>query len=136
MDADLGPIYLRVQTWAPFRLQFYCNGHNWLARQLAAGQLIPVLDRPDRTRTWRQQPGNRANRHPVHLESNLRTACALAFPSATQADIDAMIEDAMAESRAQTMHAAAPAPSAGHLVPPPSGWPQTPSHFPGSHNTA
>src|SRR6266700_8428320 len=20
--------------WCPFRLQFYCNGHNWLARQL------------------------------------------------------------------------------------------------------
>jgi hypothetical protein len=25
-----------VPTWCPFRLQFYCNGHNWLARQLAA----------------------------------------------------------------------------------------------------
>jgi hypothetical protein len=34
MDADLGLIYLRVPTWSPFRLQFYCNGHNWLARQL------------------------------------------------------------------------------------------------------
>jgi hypothetical protein len=36
MDADLGLIYLRVPTWCPFRLQFYCNGHGWLARQLAA----------------------------------------------------------------------------------------------------
>jgi hypothetical protein len=36
MDADFGLIYLRVPTWAPFRLQFYCNGHSWLARQLAA----------------------------------------------------------------------------------------------------
>jgi Fe-S cluster biogenesis protein NfuA len=36
MDADLGLIYLRVPTWAPFRLQFYCNGHSWLARQLMA----------------------------------------------------------------------------------------------------
>jgi len=35
MDAKLGLIYLRVPTWAPFRLQFYCNGHNWLARKLA-----------------------------------------------------------------------------------------------------
>ncbi len=25
---------MRVPTWCPFRLQFYCNGHNWLARQL------------------------------------------------------------------------------------------------------
>jgi hypothetical protein len=36
MDADLGLIYLRVPTWAPFRLQFYCNGHSWLARRLTA----------------------------------------------------------------------------------------------------
>ena len=36
LDARFGLIYLRVPTWAPFRLQFYCNGHNWLARQLTA----------------------------------------------------------------------------------------------------
>jgi hypothetical protein len=36
MDSELGLVYLRVPTWAPFRLQFYCNGHGWLARQLAA----------------------------------------------------------------------------------------------------
>jgi hypothetical protein len=29
-----GLCYLRVPTWCPFRLQFYCNGHIWLARQL------------------------------------------------------------------------------------------------------
>src|ERR1700740_2720598 len=34
IDAELGLIYLRVPTWCPFRLQFYCNGHSWLARQL------------------------------------------------------------------------------------------------------
>ena len=33
-DAELGLCYLRVPTWAPFRLQFYCNGHNVLAAQL------------------------------------------------------------------------------------------------------
>lgn len=31
---DLGLCYLRVPTWAPFRLQFYCNGHNRLAALL------------------------------------------------------------------------------------------------------
>jgi hypothetical protein len=31
---DLGLCYLRVPTWAPFRLQFYYNGHNQLASQL------------------------------------------------------------------------------------------------------
>jgi hypothetical protein len=36
VDAALGLIYLRVPTWSPFRLQFYCNGHSWLARQLTA----------------------------------------------------------------------------------------------------
>ena len=36
MDAELGLVYLRVPTWAPFRLQFYCNGHSWLARRMTA----------------------------------------------------------------------------------------------------
>ncbi|MBM4093966.1 MAG: MarR family transcriptional regulator [Planctomycetes bacterium] len=31
---DLGLCYLRVPTWAPFRLQFYFNGHNALAVKL------------------------------------------------------------------------------------------------------
>jgi hypothetical protein len=35
IDPELGLCYLRVPTWAPFRLQFYCNGHNVLAAQLA-----------------------------------------------------------------------------------------------------
>jgi hypothetical protein len=34
IDEELGLCYLRVPTWSPFRLQFYCNGHNWLANQL------------------------------------------------------------------------------------------------------
>jgi hypothetical protein len=34
IDKALGLCYLRVPTWAPFRLQFYCNGHQVLARQL------------------------------------------------------------------------------------------------------
>ncbi len=34
IDEDLGLCYLRVPTWAPFRLQFYFNAHNWLARRL------------------------------------------------------------------------------------------------------
>lgn len=34
ITAELGLCYLRVPTWSPFRLQFYCNGHNLLARRL------------------------------------------------------------------------------------------------------
>jgi hypothetical protein len=36
IDEELGLCYLRLPTWAPFRLQFYFNGHNWLAAQLKA----------------------------------------------------------------------------------------------------
>lgn len=34
IDPTLGLCYLRLPTWCPFRLQFYFNGHNWLAAQL------------------------------------------------------------------------------------------------------
>lgn len=34
IDPEYGLCYLRVPTWMPFRLQFYCNGHNYLANQL------------------------------------------------------------------------------------------------------
>lgn len=35
IDQELGLCYLRIPTWSPFRLQFYFNGHNLLARQLS-----------------------------------------------------------------------------------------------------
>jgi len=34
IDEEFGLCHLRVPTWSPFRLQFYCNGHNWLASEL------------------------------------------------------------------------------------------------------
>ena len=34
IDEQLGLCYLRVPTWCPFRLQFYFNGHAWLANKL------------------------------------------------------------------------------------------------------
>ena len=34
IDEEFGLCYLRVPTWCPFRLQFYLNGHNWLATKL------------------------------------------------------------------------------------------------------
>lgn len=34
IDEEYGLCYLRVPTWCPFRLQFYFNGHNWLANRL------------------------------------------------------------------------------------------------------
>lgn len=35
IDKEYGLCYLRVPTWCPFRLQFYCNGHNLLAAKLS-----------------------------------------------------------------------------------------------------
>ncbi len=34
IDAEYGLCYLRIPTWAPFRLQFYLNGHNWLEKRM------------------------------------------------------------------------------------------------------
>jgi hypothetical protein len=45
IDEDLGLCYVRVPTWCPFRLQFYCNGHSYLARQLTQCKIeYRVLD--------------------------------------------------------------------------------------------
>ena len=35
LDARLGLIHVRVQTWAPFTIQVYVNGHDDVARQMA-----------------------------------------------------------------------------------------------------
>jgi hypothetical protein len=39
IDPMVGLCYLRVPTWCPFRLQFYCNGHGWLAQKLRAKRI-------------------------------------------------------------------------------------------------
>jgi len=45
IDEDLGLCSLRVPTWCPFRLQFYCNGHSVLARQMSKRNIeYRVLD--------------------------------------------------------------------------------------------
>ncbi len=50
IDAECGLCYPRVPTWAPFRLQFYGNGHHWLAGQLRqAGIVVEPLDNMFRT---------------------------------------------------------------------------------------
>ncbi len=45
IDEQFGLCYVRVPTWAPFRLQVYFNGHAWLACQLCqAGIGFEMLD--------------------------------------------------------------------------------------------
>lgn len=39
LDPQLGLIHVRLQTWAPFTLQVYCNGHDFLAQQMSRLQL-------------------------------------------------------------------------------------------------
>lgn len=34
IDPDFGLMYVRLQTWFPYTVQVYVNGHDWLARQL------------------------------------------------------------------------------------------------------
>jgi hypothetical protein len=39
IDPELGLCYVRVPTWAPYRLQVYFNGHHWLASRLKAARI-------------------------------------------------------------------------------------------------
>src|SRR5271165_4037304 len=34
VDKELGPMHVRLQTWAPFTCQVYANGHDFVARRL------------------------------------------------------------------------------------------------------
>lgn len=43
IDSVLGLCYLRVPTWCPFRLQFYCNGHALLAARLRKARVLFTL---------------------------------------------------------------------------------------------
>jgi len=36
MDREFGLMHVKLQTWFPFTVQVYVNGHDWLARKLAA----------------------------------------------------------------------------------------------------
>lgn len=35
LDPEFGRIHVRIETWFPFTIQIYVNGHDWLAQQLA-----------------------------------------------------------------------------------------------------
>ena len=39
IDKELGLCYFRIPTWAPFRAQFYMNGHNWLETKLCKNSI-------------------------------------------------------------------------------------------------
>jgi len=35
LDPQCGLVYLRLQTWFPYTMQVYVNGHDWLAREMS-----------------------------------------------------------------------------------------------------
>lgn len=39
LDARLGFMHVRLETWFPFAIQVYVNGHDWLAQQMTAKQM-------------------------------------------------------------------------------------------------
>ena len=39
LDPQFGLIHVRLQTWLPFTVQVYVNGHEWLAQQMVRQQL-------------------------------------------------------------------------------------------------
>src|SRR5262249_59868842 len=56
LDREFGLIHVRLQTWLPFTVQVYVNGHEWLAQQMAHQKLgfvqqhnaFTQLDDPDK----------------------------------------------------------------------------------------
>jgi hypothetical protein len=45
LDREFGLLHVKVQTWLPFTVQVYVNGHEWLARKLtAAGVAFGKVD--------------------------------------------------------------------------------------------
>ena len=54
IDEEFGLCFVRVPTWAPFRLEMYMNGHNWLARQMTRQQI--GYTQVDNAFVWIQDP--------------------------------------------------------------------------------
>jgi hypothetical protein len=73
MHRDFGLIHVRVQTWFPFTVQIYLNGHEWLARQMNRAGI--AYEQCDNAFFWIEAPAKAqrlANRFvridwPMHL---------------------------------------------------------------------
>jgi len=63
LDPQFGLMYIRLQTWFPFEIQVYLNGHNWLAYKMRKAGLgfvqednaFTQLDDPDRAQRLADQ---------------------------------------------------------------------------------
>lgn len=92
LDPNFGLMYIRLQTWFPYTVQVYVNGHDWLARQMAQRKLgfcqqdnaFTQLDDPQKAQEladhfvnlrWLSQLDRWANQvNPVRYQSGLH-AC-------------------------------------------------------------
>ena len=59
LDPQLDLIHVRLQTWLPFTIQVYVNGHSWLAQEMLRRRLgfnlrdnAFALDDPRAARSW------------------------------------------------------------------------------------
>lgn len=54
LDREFGQMHVRLQTWFPFTIQVYVNGHEWLCRKLACHGVECAAQ--DNARTWVADP--------------------------------------------------------------------------------
>jgi hypothetical protein len=59
VDREFGFLHVRLQTWFPFTIQVYVNGHEWLARQLDRRGLR--YRRLDNAFMWLEDPARAPN---------------------------------------------------------------------------
>jgi len=52
IDRDFGLMYIRLETWFPYTIQVYVNGHDWLARQMLRRKLGFVQRDNAFTQVW------------------------------------------------------------------------------------
>lgn len=43
---EFGRMHVRIQSWAPYAIQIYLNGREWLCRQLAKRKVLFALEAP------------------------------------------------------------------------------------------
>jgi hypothetical protein len=93
IDRELGFMHIRLQTWFPFQIQIYLNGHEWLARQLERRGI--EFERYENTflSIERETERSRISRPAVApfvigaQAIDLRTATDFGLPSTTDADL-------------------------------------------------
>jgi hypothetical protein len=55
MDREFGLLHVKLQTWFPFTVQVYVNGHEWLAQKLSQQGI--AFRQVDNAFTWLADPG-------------------------------------------------------------------------------